>query len=161
MCPQSLPDPPVLSLGWTQDLYLPQPWLQEGAGQHLSGVWSPLTGMICSCGGSSWSYRSLPTDPGNRSSPLVAPCPEHIHWLLVSLLDHSGKPVFAYSLLVFEPQGGMQCQGPVICHIPHSLWLFPTIPGRLLLLPVSRPFPPKPSQASYFQSGRTVLPCLC
>lgn len=140
-------------------MYLPQPWLQGGS--RAAFIWCvvpPHWDDLRRCGGSSWSYRrSYPPDPGNRSSPLVAPCPEHIHWLLVSLLDHSGKPVFAYSLLVFEPQGGMQCQGPVICHIPHSLWLFPTIPGRLLLLPVSRPFPPKPSQASYFQSGRTVL----
>ena len=140
-------------------MYLPQPWLQGGS--RAAFIWCvvpPHWDDLGRCGGSSCSYwRSYPPDPGNRSSPLAALCPEHIHWLLVSLLDHSGKPVFAYSVLVFEPQGGMQCQGPVICHIPHSLWLLPTIPGRLLLLPVSRPFPPKPSQASYFQSRRTVL----
>lgn len=131
---------------------LPQAWPpgREESSLHLESGPSPE--MLCGIEEVFWPLSEiLLTRPWKPLSPLAGFCPEHIHWLAVGLWTIPESLSGFYSLLSLV---AVEYQGPIFCHMPHSLWLLLRAPSRHLS---PNPPHPNPSLGSCFSSGETIF----
>lgn len=74
---------------------LPQPWPQGERMAAFTWCVVPPTGVLCCTVGVFLPLLEvLPTRPWKAFLSSAGFCPELIYWLVVSLFDHSRKPVF-------------------------------------------------------------------
>lgn len=94
--------------------------------------------MLCGIEEVFWPLSEvLMTRPWKPLSPLAGFCPEHIHWLAGGLWTIPESLSVFYSLLSLV---AVEYQGPIFCHMPHSLCLLLRGPSRYL-----SPNPPHPN----------------